>query len=182
MIRSVNNTITSIKLAREASYVRRCHTSMHIGEYNVGFHTFNMALMLRMLYPDCRKELIWAILEHDIPERLTGDIPSPAKWAGVVNRAALEQLEGEILTWLMEENHASKLTEQERYWLLGLDLLELFFWCKDQMALGNVHIVTIHKVLKRVFQSMMSKLPSEILRAVAESERTQWVQMEDLSS
>lgn len=67
-----------VKFLREASDVQRLHVIRTIGEYSNGHHSFNMLAMLRLLFPDAPIELIWAILEHDIPERLIGDVPSPA--------------------------------------------------------------------------------------------------------
>lgn len=176
MISGINTKIDKIKLAREAMYVKRCHTVMHIGEYNVGFHTGNMLLLLRMLYPECRKELIWAIVEHDIPERLTGDIPSPSKWAGVVNRAALDQLEEQINNWLLDGHSALGLTQEEAYWLLGIDLLELHFWCLDQMSFGNMNVVFMKGIIKRVFMEKMANMPADVLSTYAESNRISWQQ------
>mgnify|MGYP000440970960 CR=1 FL=1 len=65
-----------VKFLREAADVQRLHVIRTIGEYSNGQHTFNMLAMLRLLWPDAPRHLIWAILEHDIPERVIGDVPS----------------------------------------------------------------------------------------------------------
>lgn len=179
MIPTVKTDIQKIKLMREAASVRRCHTAFVIGEYNIGYHTFNMLAMLRYLYPDCRQELIWAIIEHDIPERLTGDIPAPAKWHGLLDNSNYADFEARFTVWLFGDDYSAALTDNEKGWLKGLDLLELYLWCLDQISLGNVNAA----VMKRRAYEHMAKqpnIPVQIREQFAQASRTDWVIQEDL--
>jgi len=133
----ISTDIHKVKFAREAAQVQRANTLPHCGEYTNGHHIFNMLVMLRILCKLPSFRLIWAIVEHDIPERLTGDIPAPSKCAGIVNRVELSEFEQCLNSNLFGFSAESKLTPYEITWLKGLDILELYLWGKDQLMLGN---------------------------------------------
>ena len=148
-----DNKTRKIKFLREAAAVRRCHTIPIIGNYEVGSHTFNMLSMLRIIFPEASRSLIWAILEHDVPERLTGDIPSPVKWFGLINRKELKVLESEILECVLGKDHEKDLSPEELKILVTLDIFELALFCRDQLMLGNRNLESmlsrIHNFVKR---------------------------------
>lgn len=176
----VNTTTRKIKFMREAGAVRRCHTVPIIGEYSVGVHVYNMLSMLRVLYPDAPVHLVWAILEHDAPERLTGDIPAPPKWFGVVNKDALAQIEHDILVDTVGYDHMIQLNKEEQGWLKALDIFELALFCRDQIMLGNrnleVMLDRIHKFVKREAASF----EPIVLDAYWESFGDDWSMLPDL--
>jgi hypothetical protein len=131
------DNIDRIKFVREASHVARCHTQLCLNRPNIGHHSFNMLGILRVLYPEAPIALVWAILEHDLPERLTGDIPSPSKAHGAVSQGDLQLLEENILNRYVSNDSIQDLSDADRAWLHGLDLIELYCWCKDEESLGN---------------------------------------------
>jgi hypothetical protein len=131
------NFVRNTKFIREAGAVRRCHTYYVIGEYNVGIHTFNMLGLTRLLWPDCRVELLWAILEHDLPERVTGDIPATTKWRGYVHEAFSAWEDRILEEFGMGSNHYKNLEPDEKKFLKGVDLIELWLFCKEQSQMGN---------------------------------------------
>jgi hypothetical protein len=173
-------TTRKIKFMREAGAVRRCHTVPIIGEYNVGIHKFNMLSMLRILWPDAPLPLVWAILEHDAPERLTGDIPAPPKWFGVVDKDNLAQIEHDILVDTLGYDHAIALSKDEAMWLAGLDIFELALFCRDQIHIGNrnmeVMLERIHKYVKRD----AARFAPAVLDAYWESFGDDWSMLPDL--
>jgi len=146
--------INRIKYAREGGNVTRCHTHMDIKEDMVNKHTFNMLTMLMILYPDARPALIWAVLQHDIPERDIGDTPYPAKRAGVINRQVVADLEIQINRSVSGKDYAITLEEFELKWLYGLDMVEYYMFCLDELSYGNRNVVrSIHKVEKLMKQN-----------------------------
>lgn len=175
-----STTTRKIKFMREAAAVRRCHTVPVIGETNVGLHSFNMLAMLRILWPDAPLILVWAIVEHDAPERLTGDIPAPPKWFGVVNKQALSDIENDILIDTVGYDHGAALNKEELQWLHGLDIFELALFCRDQIMLGNrnleVMLERIHKYVKRD----AARFAPKVLDAYWESFSDDWTMLPDL--
>lgn len=132
----LKNKVQRVRFAREAGSTTRLHTHRYIGEYDVAQHTFNALCLLRVLNPTASQRLIWAVLSHDLPERFTGDIPSPAKrngdWFDPENYA---KHEAEILNAYGFNWEA--LDKEERLWLEIVDSLEFFLFCLDQKLLGN---------------------------------------------
>ncbi|QDP65303.1 MAG: hypothetical protein Unbinned200contig1000_43 [Prokaryotic dsDNA virus sp.] len=174
------SSIEKIKFMREAGAVRRCHTIPIVGEYNLAIHKFNMLSMLRVLWPEASLFLVWAIIEHDIPERLTGDIPAPAKWLNLIDSESLSDLESDILIDTINYDHGSALNEIEKKWLHGLDILELALFCRDQIHIGNrnleVMLDRIHKYIKKNGE----KFHPKILDTYWESSNHDWSFMPDL--
>lgn len=154
-----------VKFLREAAEVDRIHTKRYIGEYTNGQHTFNMLSILRLLWPDAPNQLIWAIVEHDVPERLLSDIASPSiHFGGFVNKEKLVSAEREVLNEVFIDGYYFTHETQENYrWLKGLDLLELYLFCKDQMRLGNMNLVQIQNRCEEVFKFRASEFPREII-------------------
>lgn len=126
-----------VQALREASRVERSHTTPHHGSYTVGQHSFDMLTLLIALYPDCRKELMLAVMFHDLPERWTGDIPHPAKQSDGEFGKRLAKIEARVAKSLGMD---VSLDENERFWLKGLDVVEYMLWCKDQLAMGNMNL------------------------------------------
>ena len=132
--------IHRVKYAREAANVVRCHTISSLNRPTDGSHTFNMLTMLRILYPDAPKELVWAVLEHDMPEKVIGDIPHPAKNAGITNNNQVSYVETIMNTVIFGDDSVQRLSEKDKSWLSGLDMIEFYLWCKDELHLGNRNV------------------------------------------
>lgn len=126
-----------VQRLREASKVERSHTMPHHGSYTIGQHSFDMLTLLVSLYPDCRRELMLAVMFHDIAERWTGDIPSPAKFSDGEFGKRLAQIEQRVLRRL---GLVINLDEMERFWLKGLDVVEYVLWAKEQLSMGNQNV------------------------------------------
>lgn len=185
MMYRLKNLAEKIKLIREAADVQRLHTKRTIGEYSNGSHTFGMLALLRLLYPDAPSYLIWAIVEHDIPERIVGDIPSPViHFGGFIDRDKLWQAEESVLAGIFDYHFFPGLEGQdaEAYrWLKGLDLLELFLFCKDQKRLGSKNLLQIEHRCMEVFKNRAADFPRPIIDAFWECwNDTDWFSMPDL--
>ena len=169
-----------VKFLREAAEVERCHTTRHIGEYSVGKHSFNMLAMLRLLWPEAPISLVWAILEHDLPERLTGDIPSPSIHAGLIEAQAMWEMEEAILRELFGVQFFVGIEGEELKWLKGLDLLELYLYGLDQIMLGNQNFKMMVVRIDDRFIRNNHMYPKPILDLFYEVRGSEWNHMPDL--
>jgi len=177
-----NSVVDKIKFCREAAEVSRCHSLKILGEYPVGQHTFNMLAMLRILFPEASRNLIWAIIEHDIPERLTGDIPSPTKWYGVIDKNNLTQMEHDINSEIFGDDSMSLLTQEEAKILHGLDITELYMFCKDQIQLGNQNLTTMERRIENYVKKNAHQYDSIILNLFWRVKDDTWSMMPDLET
>ena len=177
------NTLTQkIKFMREAAIVRRCHTVpiLNSDQYVVGLHSFNMLAMLRLLNPTASHALIWAVLEHDLPERLTGDIPAPTKWFDVVNRTELGRMEKIIAEKVVGKSHEAELSYEERKWLRALDIFELALFCRDQIMLGNRNLEVMLNRIHEYVTREAAMLAEPVLDVYWASFHEDWNMMPDL--
>lgn len=115
--------------------------------------------MLRILHNNPSLSLVWAVLDHDIPERMIGDIPAMVKFTNIVNVGCLQQIERNISVDIFGFSGDTFLDEDEMKWLRALDILELYLWCKDQMSLGNSHILTMHSRIERIIEKSVHQYP-----------------------
>lgn len=163
-MRQLKTDVEKIFFCREAAAVTRCHVVQKIGHYDNGQHTFNMLTMLRILYPEASTNLIWAIVGHDIPERWTGDIPAPVKWASRDIATVLTELEDRVyqaIGW-----NQPVLTSLEQSWLKGLDLLELLIWAKKQALMGNTDAVAMIPRIRSYMDKISTHLPAKVILLV----------------
>jgi 5'-deoxynucleotidase YfbR-like HD superfamily hydrolase len=127
-------------ILREASRVERSHTMPHHGSYTNGQHSYDMAMLLMLLYPTHSHNLMKAVLVHDIPERYMGDMPGPAKESDGELGKRIAIIETRVARSLGIE---FELTNEERIWLKALDRTELLLWAKEQVAMGNQNAQTV---------------------------------------
>lgn len=172
-----------LKFMREAADVQRLHVIRTVGEYSNGQHTFNMLSILRLIWPEAPRELIWAILEHDLTERLVGDIPSPSiNFGGFVDKGRLEELEHSILSDLfVDGQNFIGLDDELKGWLKGLDLFELYLYCRDQVMMGNQNLSGMAGRIERRFVNDAAKYPKHILDLFYEVKNNPWYFTADLA-
>ena len=122
----------AIRAARESAQVERCHTIPHIGSYTVGQHCYGALALLLLLHENPSIDLIKAVAFHDLPERWLGDIPGPGKTGAIAD--AFADAESAIFTKLGMLFH---LTDEDRFWLKLVDILDLWLWSLEQEVLGS---------------------------------------------
>lgn len=121
---------------REGGWTDRMHTWYKIRRYSVGEHSWSMVTLAHLLFgAACSRELLLAILYHDVPERWVGDTPYTAKY--ILNRALGAELK-------KTEDHVSarlgidfELTTLEKQILGFCDVLEFTLWCREEIGMGN---------------------------------------------
>jgi len=140
-----------IKVLREAGQVMRGHAKQLHREYSVGIHTYNMLGLLEVLHPDPSLRLYRAILWHDVPERFTGDIPTPVKKLVPEIKEGLKTLEQKMLKELGGE---VPLSGDEGCWLKAIDMLELWLWCREEMAMGNKAVDDMYRECTSILDAL----------------------------
>jgi hypothetical protein len=163
-------TIQVIML-REASKVERCHTIPHHGSYTDGQHSYDAAMMYLTLCPAPSFKVVKAILSHDLGERWVGDVPAPTKWADGEMSKRLQTLEDRCLRRM---GVAFQLEPEDQKWLKAMDMLELWIWGHEQMAMGNANAATIVGNLNAHF--MRIHLPDEVVNFLKDY---QWTRTPD---
>lgn len=121
---------------RRSGAVKRYHTVPTIGEQTLAAHQWHAAMILHYLEPNARKEVLLAVLTHDVPELRFGDIPSPAKRSMSPEfRRSLQTAEDHELRRL---GISYELDSFEINLVIQADLLELLWYCLEQRRLGNI--------------------------------------------
>lgn len=147
---------------REGGQTMRCHTMRYVGHYDVAVHSYNALTLLLALYPgDPSVNLIKAVQWHDVPERWTGDVPTPAKMADHVFSAFLKGLEAKVLNKLGLKEIFLGLTGIELEWLNAVDILELYMWVMEQQAMGNLTTIPMQKQIHKIMEDKKRSIPKE---------------------
>jgi len=124
-----------INYLRKSGYVKRFHTLPTTGDnQTVSAHSWGVATILNEIWPDASKQVILATLYHDVAEILIGDIPTTAKWLYPEFAEAIEKAEVRAERYL---DISFALSEHEKLQLKIADMLELMFFAKEQLHLGN---------------------------------------------
>ena len=134
-------TYENVTVRREAGAVTRWHLVPHHGQDTVGHHSWNATMLLLELNPTASRALIVYMLNHDVAERWSGDIPASAK--GMFSTIAQGVRECE--EWLQHKFNlpgANNLTKDEQHWARAIDALESALWCEEQKAMGNRNVET----------------------------------------
>lgn len=177
----MNETIVDrIKLAREGARVQRTHASPGLLDHSVGIHSFNMLSVLFILHPNPSVMLIRAVHQHDLPERRTGDMPHPAKKAGIQNNEAQEQFERLFNKEVFGQHCYDHLTDEEKRWQHGLDMLDFYCHVKDEIMAGNHSIRTKRLAVEDYMKKYRHLYPEEVLEAYEWIRRSEWYQMPDI--
>lgn len=131
---------TRVRGLREGGMVQRFHTVPHIGDASVATHSWGVASLILELNPDPSLGLIRAALYHDAAgERWSGDVPGQVgKWIDPVLGEHQKRVEDAFARKL---GVIHNLDDDETWWLKGCDMLELFLYAQEQVALGNRYMV-----------------------------------------
>lgn len=169
-----------VKFAREAGAVRRLHVHRVIGGYDIAQHTFNALCLLRLLNEEADRELFWALLVHDLPERLTGDIPAPVKWVGGwFNRDQYEEIEKSILQGIGFGSDF-KLSEKNQMWLKFIDACEFYMTCLDQEMLGNQTLWRPKELIYQYIESHSDDWPEKCWKFWQDLKKDNWLMCEEI--
>jgi hypothetical protein len=157
--------VERVLAVREGGHVERCHTTPKHGGYDVAQHSYGALSLLLLLHPRPSNTLIKAILWHDVPERWTGDIPKPAKWASPALNDAEKILEAELLAHL---GLLGILTEDDMAWLHAVDMLDFWIWTQEQAHLGNRNVEDLKTKVDDYWTLVYHKLPEPVKQFIAD--------------
>ena len=141
-----------LKIYREGLSVERLHTVPHIQAYNNGYHSANAALiayeLCKLLGVDSGPVVLHMLL-HDVPEGYTGDIPGNFKDDNPIFTGELNIIEHQ---WVCTNIPDLPLLNAQQINICKLaDIIELGFYCVDEIEMGNRKVVA---VLDHVVDSM----------------------------
>lgn len=127
------STIERITQLRFAGRVQRAHIIPHHGSYSDAEHQWNVAILLFLLWPLDWANLGLIALTHDVPEGWTGDIPSNVAKLLDIRCSGLETK----LLDIFDLPSMHRLSEVDQAKIKACDLLELYLWCREEVAHGN---------------------------------------------
>lgn len=147
---------------RLSAKVQRCHVIPHHGSYSVAEHSWGVAMLMLLLWPEDFPRLAGACLCHDVPEGWLGDAPGNVKGDEDI------ELETTILEQLGLPGTAA-LTQQDRDKLRACDNLELYVWCKEQLAGGNTCVAECKEEIEDRHERRPFPAPANWLLAALEN-------------
>lgn len=146
----MSSVALKIVQSRLGGRVERCHSIPHQGSYSNAAHSWGVAMLMWYLFPADFERLAIYCIGHDVPEGWVGDVPAPTLRHTQHVRAELAELERLICQdlGLPYEGH---LSPEDHAKLKACDRLELYLWCCEQLALGNVYAAEPLKELEAYF-------------------------------
>jgi 5'-deoxynucleotidase YfbR-like HD superfamily hydrolase len=138
--------------------MQRLAGSPKLRSYNLAEHSyFVTALFIEFAKREglsLSVESIEAVLNHDVVETITADLPYMAKNHSSATKEAWAAIEDELvgyhsnLSRFTDEGLKETLPVTEYQLFKMVDILELWIFCKEEVALGNVS-EAIFKVLRK---------------------------------
>ena len=130
--------LVEARLYRDAGAVKRYHAQRTLRTQTVADHTFGMLMLIKQVAPHLDKTALYAaILHHDLPELMTGDIPAPIKRAHPALGPLLEEIEQGLAPLYLPVD----LLPEDAALLKWADTMELVLWCLEEVRLGNSFVV-----------------------------------------
>lgn len=124
----------------------RCHGIRHQGSYSNAAHSWGVAVIMLILWPEHFGRLAVYCIVHDVPEAWVGDIPAPVKKYCPEIKAAAARMESQIFARLCIPDEAF-LEPADKQMLRACDSLELYLWASEQVKGGNQHAACILREL-----------------------------------
>src|SRR5690606_17115019 len=121
---------------RASGHTTRWHTIHHLKRQTVSEHSAQALNLLLILHENPTVDLIKAVLWHDSAERVVGDLPAPALRGNPRLREEYKSAEACFFSTHDTPYRAFlSLSAEDQAWLRGVDILELYLWCHDEMML-----------------------------------------------
>lgn len=162
-----------IVFVREAGAIERCHTWPKSQPYRNGQHSWGVCVILRLLWPDDQHLMDFALF-HDIPELMTGDVPSPAI-ARLGIQEPLKREDRRIMKALrLPDEHALGVEDWQK--LRAADSLDLWLWAWDEEAMGNRAAGVLRDQMDASFnhKNDLGQLPPEAWDFIVEFRKEGW--------
>ena len=155
-------------LYRDAGAVKRYHVKRTHRSQSIAEHTFGMLMLIKQINPMCTKNVMNAVLHHDLPELFTGDIPAPIKRVHPELGPLMDSIEEDLAPLFQD----FLITVPEAILLKWADRMELVLWCLEEVRLGNSYCrPTVARGLGWI---LMAKMPDNAQELTAEVVADAW--------
>lgn len=171
-----NDTLVNLLFLRDAAAVTRYHTQRTLRQQTLAAHQYGVAQLIHYVWPECRKELLLAAMFHDLPEYITGDIPSPAKRNSPQLAILLEEIEKGCGPLYQDFG----LTSAEECVLRWCDTFELVLWSNEERILGNQFVVPMLKRGIEWCTSVSAVVPPHVRTVMLDLEERMLINTKDL--
>lgn len=164
-----NNLFAQLLWIRRFGATERFHgVNMLFRKETVFHHSASTAMILIQIFGElCTSNLLRAVLQHDLEECITGDIPAPSKL--LIRKAFdLDILEAEIRDFY--EIHYPTLDSDEKLILKAADTLDGVMTCLEQRLNGNTSLDWVFDNYRQYISS------SKVLEGFSET-RVLWTQV-----
>lgn len=128
-----HETYRRIAQAQIGGRVKRYHICSTLSEQSNAAHSWGVAVLADLIWPDCSRSFLRVCLHHDLAEGKYGDLPGRAA-PGAQEATDLAHAEFNQFHGFSCEHDLSR---DEWLMLRFLDRLELLFFCAHEMRLGN---------------------------------------------
>lgn len=129
------------QLYRDAGAVTRYHAKRTHRTQTIADHTFGVLMLIKQVTigygtfgMQARCMLYDAVLHHDLPELITGDIPAPIKRSHPQLGPLMDEIERDLAPLYREYD----LTHEEAALVKWADRMELVLWCYEEYRMGNM--------------------------------------------
>lgn len=152
--------LRNVLQSRLGGKVERCHSIPHHGSYSNAAHSWGVSMLLYYLWPADFARLVIHCLTHDVPEGWVGDVPSTMLNADPEIKALFAKVEKSIQDDLGLPFEGD-LPPEDYAKLKACDRLELYIWCCEQVACGNLYALEPMKALHEVFAANPLPAPAQ---------------------
>jgi|APSaa5957512576_1039674.scaffolds.fasta_scaffold02914_4 5'-deoxynucleotidase YfbR-like HD superfamily hydrolase len=102
-----------IKKVLESGRVSRYHATLIDKKQTVDIHSWEVAVVLRHIYPNCSRDLLFYALTHDSAEIYTSDIAAPVKKRNPELKEVFDRMEDEYILETLKIVHPEFSTEEK---------------------------------------------------------------------
>jgi len=114
----------------------RYHATLIDKKQNVAEHSWEVAIILKEIYPQCSADLFFYALTHDCAEMYTGDLPATVKKDVPHVKALFDDLEDRYLDSELGINY-SEFSDEERLAVKYADVLSGIYFTTARVRAGD---------------------------------------------
>lgn len=147
---------------KDAGRVKRMHVN-NGPLHTIDEHVYSVLMIIILFHPNPSAELLKAAALHDMPERVTGDVPAPIKWQCPEIGRELAKLESRIFQAVLEYDPMSRITTADHLWIKAADSFDLWLTCCDYWYRGYHFCEDYMRALEReILNAEPNMLPATI--------------------
>ena len=129
----------------QSGEVTRYHNTLISNKQNNSQHSWEVAIILRHIYPECSVDLLSYALTHDAAELLVGDIPAPVKRLIPGLKETLSRFEKEYMIVELGLPYPN-FTDEEMLAVKWADILSGVYFTSLSMSRGDTNAGPIREV------------------------------------